>query len=276
MKPRVLAGAGIMVVACAGAGPAVADTACGGEVPCRVGGGWYHAVPPAGWDGTSPLPATVFFHGWRSTGRAVVESEALVRAFSDEGVLLIAPDGRDKTWAHVGSPSSARDDLAFVDAVMADVRRRWPIDGDRLLVTGFSQGASMAWDVACYRGDAFAAFAPIAGAFWEPLPETCPAGPVNLRHVHGTGDGTVPMAGRPIRDVFRQGDVRQGMAVWRGVNGCPERPSRVEREDALTCEVWDRCASGRELRLCLHDGGHAMPPDWEHRIHEWARSVAGK
>lgn len=79
MKPRALAGAGIMAVACACAGPAVADTACGGEVPCRVGGGRYHAVPPAGWDGTSPLPATVFFHGWRSTGRAVVESEALER-----------------------------------------------------------------------------------------------------------------------------------------------------------------------------------------------------
>lgn len=181
---------------------AFAQPACGNDVPCEVEDGQYLAVPPDAWDGTSPLPATVYFHGWQSTAAATYDNEHLRRAFDDAGVLLVIPDGRDKTWAHVGSPSRARDELAFMDQVMDDLRRRFPIDEDRLLVTGFSQGGSMVWDMACYRGARFAAFAPIAGAFWEPLPESCGT-PVNLRHVHGTSDTVVPMAGRPIREVFR-------------------------------------------------------------------------
>ena len=35
------------------------------------------------------------------------------------------------------------------------------------------------------RGQAFAAYAPIAGAFWLPMPANCPGGPVNLSHIHG-------------------------------------------------------------------------------------------
>ena len=268
---RTAVGAAICVVAllCAGA-VARAEPGCGAALACSVADGAYHAVPPAGWDGAAPLPATVFFHGYSSSARQVVDNEALVRAFSDQGVLLIVPDGRNGTWAHVGSPSSARDELAFMDAVLADAKARWPIDEDRLLVTGFSQGGSMAWDLACYRGDDYAAFAPIAGAFWEPLPRACPSGPVDLLHVHGLADTVVPMAGRPIREAFRQGDVGQGMALWRAHDGCPAAPSGSEEVAGLRCEVWDACASGRELRLCLHGGGHDLDLRWIGMIHRWA------
>ena len=45
--------------------------------------------------------------------------------------------------------------------------------------------------------------APVAGAYWEPLPETCPSGPMSLRHVHGLADPTVPMKGRSFQQRIR-------------------------------------------------------------------------
>jgi len=248
--------------------------ACGGEDFCEVSDGRYLAIVPDAWDGRAALPTTVFFHGYNSSARAILRNRALLQTMEDLGVLLILPDGRNHTWAHQGSPSSARDDIAFMDAVLADVKRRWPVDDERLYAMGFSQGASMVWDLACQRGGDYAAFMPIAGAFWEPLPEQCPGGPVNLRHVHGTTDTVVPMTGRAIRQTFRQGDVRTGMALWQQVNGCPTEPDRREHQATIQCEVWDSCQSGKELQLCLHGGGHGMPEGWVVRSHQWAAGLA--
>ena len=258
-----------LLVCCTGGAPA---SACGGLEPCRVEGGQYYALPPAGWYGTVPLPATIFFHGWRSHALAHARNAAFVQSFHDEGVLLVLPDGREMSWAHVGSPDQSRDELAFMDRVRVDLMERFAVDGRWLLVTGFSQGGSMVWDLACYRGADYTAFAPVSGAFWEPLPGAC-ATPVHLRHEHGTTDGVVPMTGRAIRETFRQGDVQAGMAVWRAADRCDAAPDRVEVEGASRCEVWSTCRSGKELRLCLHTGGHTMPEGTVHRIHAWARGL---
>ena len=249
------------------------QTECASIKPCEVTGGAYYALPPAGWDGQSALPITVFFHGYGATAKAMTEYRDLTQAFSDAGVLLILPDGVGKTWAHVGSPSQRRDELTFMDAVLADTRRRWPVDEKRVWASGFSQGGSMAWDIACYRGDEYTAFFPVAGAFWRPLPQRCPGGPVNLRHIHGLSDTVVPIRGRPIAGRFHQGDVNQAMTLLREGDGCPAEPPRIEQQNGLSCEVWDQCASGKELQLCLHDGGHMMPSGWVSDAVRWAETL---
>ncbi|MDH3691473.1 MAG: hypothetical protein OEU36_18690 [Gammaproteobacteria bacterium] len=255
---------------------ATANSECGQEVPCVVGDGKYYASAPAGWDGMTFLPTAVFFHGWSSTAEAVMRNKAMIKAFSDEGVLLIAPNGHNKTWSHVGSPNtlqrSAREELSFLDAVLRDVKRRWPVDEKRLWATGFSQGGSMVWDVACYRGNDYTAFAPISGGFWRPHPSLCPSGAVNLRHIHGTSDNMVPMSGRPIRE-FHQGDITEGMVLWRKQNGCSAEPDRVETRGILACDIWDQCSSGKEFQLCLHDRGHIRPKDWVRDSYQWVKSL---
>lgn len=253
--------------------PGSAATACTPEDPCEVADGRYLAVPPPDWDARSPLPAVIFFHGWQSTAAAMLANQDLIEPLHEAGHLVILPDGRNKTWAHVGSPSQARDEIAFIRSVLADANQRFPIDPHRLWVSGFSQGGSMVWDLACYLGERFTAFAPVSGAFWEPLPESCEAGPVDLRHIHGTDDQIVPMAGRPIAQHYQQGDVHESMAILREVDRCPEAPSRTTRSGALTCEVWDACESGHELQLCLHDGGHMMPDGWLESTLTWLRSL---
>ena len=46
---------------------AQAALACGGDSRCEVDGGYYLAATPPDWDGISPLPLIVYFHGWNGS-----------------------------------------------------------------------------------------------------------------------------------------------------------------------------------------------------------------
>jgi len=246
-------------------------TACESDmVGCHeVDGGRYLSVAPEDADG--PMPALVYFHGYSSSASAQVRKSWVEDDLQARGWLSVFPDGMDNTWSHDGSPSDERDEIAFLDAVMADVAERWEVSAFH--GSGFSQGASMAWYAACYRGDAFTAFFPASGSFWEPLPESCAGGPVHLRHTHGTSDGTFPLEGRGIGLSYRQGDTYDGMAFWREQNGCGETPDREEVEGEVTCGIWDTCEAGRELRFCLHDGGHSSADDWMTQNLDWVEGL---
>ncbi|NQW08590.1 MAG: hypothetical protein HQ481_01720 [Alphaproteobacteria bacterium] len=251
-------------------------------VTIEIGDRSYVAHVPPDWDGTKPLGVVVFFHGFGQRGMTVMKNKSTLEAFSRANVLVVAPDGQGnadgqrRRWRHQGAPYFERllDDDTFIETVLADVAARWPIDARRRWASGFSIGGSMAWHMACFRADLFSAFIPVAGAFWRPHPETCPAGPVAIRHTHGTSDTVVPMTGRVIREVYRQGDVREGIAFWRRQNGCAAEPSRIEHAEQLRCEVWADCGSHREVQLCLHDGNHGIPKGWAPAAIAWADRVS--
>ncbi|MEO1197644.1 MAG: polyhydroxybutyrate depolymerase [Pseudomonadota bacterium] len=264
--------AGLALLAAFGPIPARADTCGGPETPCVVADGSYHVVLP--WEDGAPdgkRAALIFFHGWQQSGLLVMNNQALVDEVTSRNVVLIAPNGRNRTWAHVGSPSSARDDLAFTASVRADIIMRFGIDPDHIYVSGFSQGGSMAWDVACYQGTDYAAFLPVAGAFWRPLPDACPS-QATVRHIHGTSDTVVPMAGRPIGDngQWHQGDVLLGVDRLLAANACSADAFMSQTTDGLSCETWSACAAGTTIELCLHDGGHNFRADWVGDGLDWA------
>lgn len=243
---------------------ACAQSACStAEAPCRVGGGFYVALPPPGWDGQSRLPVLLHFHGFREQAAEILAREDIRVTGARLGVLLVMPQGEGTSWSTPGSPAQSRDDLAFVEAVLADVKTRWPVDDKRLLASGFSQGASMVWHVACHRGHMFSSYLPIAGAFWAPEPEACPSGAQHIRHIHGLADRSVPLTGRPIRNgAFHQGDIALAIGLMRKANGCDAAQSRFRQRGALLCEVAGACSSGKALEFCLHPGGHDFDPSW--------------
>ena len=261
----VLSAPGVGVGAPAAAG-------CGGpDAACRVDLGRYRAVAPG--DDT-PAGAVVYLHGYQGSAKAVMHNRGLVRAVREAGYLLVAPHGRDGTWNHVGSPAGHdRDELAFLDQVRRDVRRRFDLAGKPILLAGFSQGASMVWDVACYRGG-YTGFAAVAGAFWQPLPQSCPAAGIALTHVHGLDDDVVPLEGRPIGDGWRQGDTHRALALLKRHNACPPGPDRRSAAGALRCKHWTSCRRGR-VQVCLHDGGHTLKPAWVARAIAWIRRRGG-
>lgn len=225
-----------------------------------LGDGTYRAVAPPGWDGKSAVPLVLYLHGYGQSSGDITGDAELVAAVTSLGALLVVPDGVGHAWSHVGAPRHQRDDLAFLHGVVADAERRWPVDAAKVYAAGFSIGGSMVWDLACHAARGFAAFLPVSGAFWLPYPEKCESGPVNLRHVHGLTDTTVPMAGRTIFGQFTQGDVMKGWDILRATDHCAAAPDRKTQESDLNCEEWTSCAAQRVLELCLHGDGHDMEP----------------
>jgi polyhydroxybutyrate depolymerase len=240
-------------------------SACDAFTSCQVSNGSYLVRPPARWDGRTALPVIVFFHGAFSDAKDTMGREDLRKAADEVGALLVAADGANKNWSFPGKMSNDRDDFAYVSNVLDDVGRRFPVEADSVLASGFSVGGSMAWYAACFLGQRFAAFAPVAGAYWEPLPEACPSGPVSLRHVHGLADATVPMKGRSLRNgLWKQGDVLESFRRLRMRNGCGDEPDSVESSGNMTCRTWSAtsCSSGREAVLCLHPEDHIVDGQW--------------
>lgn len=241
--------------------PVSGASACGPTSPCMVKGGEYQIRMPEGWNGKSKVGAIMFMHGWKGTAAGEMRNKHMARVVSGLGLALIAPQGAEKSWSFPGSPRQRRDDIAFINAVLDNAINEHSIADDRIMASGFSVGGSMVWYLACYMGERFAGFAPVAGAFWEPQPTECPGPEPFLFHVHGTKDNTVPMRGRAIGTVARQGNVGNGFAMWFDKGRCAAEQPKSSSQDTLVCERRVNCA-GKVIELCLHSGGHKFDAAW--------------
>lgn len=256
--------------------PAVAEP-CGvprGECPTEHG--FYRLAMPPGNEGGS-VPAVMFLHGWGGSSEGVMRNAGMLAELGARGYALIAPEGErtsaqreQKNWAVRDGRNYERDDIAFLREVLDDAAGHG-IDRGRVLLAGFSRGASMVWDVACHAPEMARAYAPVAGAFWEPLPERC-EGAVDLFHTHGWSDRTVPLEGRAVAGgTLTQGDTFASLRILRAALGCnPQMPDTAPTsgEDDLWLRNWSHCPGGA-LDLMLHPGGHRLPDGWLGRALDW-------
>lgn len=231
---------------------------------CDVAEGYYLAAAPEGWDGVSPLPLVVFFHAWGKSPRDVMQAKALVAPLHERGALVVAPYARNGYWRQIGEGRAerGRDEAAYVRRVLRDVRRRWPIDESRILASGYSRGASLVWNLACYEAELFTAYAPFSGGFWSSTPRDCPSGPAALRHIHGAADRMVAFGEVGIYD---SRPIPEGLALFRRLNGA-NGPAQEQRLGAATCRRW---SGERPVEVCLHQGGHWFPPEWLADSFDW-------
>lgn len=251
----------------------MADTACGAaNTPCSVGSGEYHMLMP---ETETPKGIVMHLHGGGATGQGMLNS-GMARTSIARGYVFVAPTGYHpntrykRNWSvRAGTMRFDRDDVAFLKEVLEDVRAHPQLKDVPLLLSGFSRGGSMVWDIACQSPDFAQAYAPMAGAFWDELPETC-AGPVTLFHTHGWNDRTVPLEGRSLRGgTVVQGDVWASLKILRETNGCDNRqPERSSFEGEYWLRHWTDCTSGK-IELLLHQGGHGAPKGWSARMLDW-------
>ena len=233
--------------------------ACGIDSDCEVGERAYRIAMP---EDKVPTGALIYSHGYKGSAAAAMRNKALIAFAHEQGLALVATKSASDDWLIPGVPEDPNADgqveLEYYDAVIVDLADRHGIDTDRLVATGFSAGGMMVWTLACHRGDAFAAFIPVAGTFWEPVPEICPSYPVSLVHIHGTEDKIVPIEGRSIKTT-RQGHVL--VAIDRLVETADyEDRVREISANGLSCKA-GRAPGGQVVALCTHPGGHSLKMD---------------
>lgn len=257
-----------------------ASAECGGASEfCKVPlGSYYATLPERPISPGEKRPFVLFFHGAGGMGTSVLEPGSFLRPFVDAGYAVIGANGLVRPgnafgagWSFRPEGPQLRDELAFAKEVMADAVDRFGLDRKRALLTGFSIGGSLVWYLACREPGLGAAYAPLAGGFWRPHPTAC-AGPVDLLQTHGWRDRTVPLEGRPLRGgELYQGDIFEGLQIWRGINGCKGLRADVFATSAgFWQRTWNACESGRELSLVLHPGDHdAVPMEWADMARVW-------
>lgn len=231
---------------------------CLEQIPCFIGDRSYHVKLPDDWDGKTAMPVMLHFHGWARQGTLIVKHARISGATRRKGVLLLAPNGRGKSWDFWGSGT---EDVDFALSVIEDAAKKYPIDRSRIYVSGYSYGSAMAWRFACEAGESVAALLAVSGTLRQG--EEC-AVPVNVRHVHGLRDTVMDFPFGP------GGDVTNPVALWRRENGCMGAADQVSEwsvtaKDTFTRHVWNDCTSGKTVTFDLHKRGHFIPVGWIRR-----------
>ena len=228
-------------------------SACTGQTACELGERSYHVREPDNWDGVSPLPVLLHFHGWGRQGNLIVRHDRISAGKVAEDVLVLAPNGLGGSWDFRNTGSR---DSSFARAIIEDAATRYPIDTDHLFVSGYSFGAYMAWRFVCDDGNDIAALLAVAGSF--PPNATCDEGPREVRQVYSLDDGVLRFPFGP------NGETTTPVALWRDRFDCndAEQLGPWNARDFLTFErtAWE-CAQGA-IVLDIHPGGHFIPHDW--------------
>jgi polyhydroxybutyrate depolymerase len=235
----------------------------GQERELRVGGlaRTYRAVHRPG----VPRPAlVVVLHGGFGTGQNAQAAYGW-DAVAQTGLAVIAyPDGIGRSWngGRCCGPALRRsvDDVAFLTEVIRDLERRDGIDPLRIYVTGMSNGAIMAYRLACEGPIPLAAIGPVAGDLEVPC--TSPVAPVSVMAIHGTADQNVPFGGGIGRKAVvkvEHAPVAASLARWRSIDRCVEQPETTRR-GPVARETTACAATGTAVALITIEGaGHQWP-----------------
>jgi polyhydroxybutyrate depolymerase len=207
--------------------------------PASIGGAKRSAAVmfPSGYDGNTPIPTVVLMAGydWRAS-----ELDAwwqLSQWVNDLGFALVLAEG---TRDNDGSPfwnatdtccdydESGVDDVAYLKALFAEARQKWPVAQGRVVLFGHSNGAFMAYRMACEDPSSLWAVVSVAGSgFVDPNRCVAPA-PVRILQVHGADDDVMPFVG----DDEAPGALEM-VQRWAERCGCTEQ-SPVEHPQPLT------------------------------------------
>jgi polyhydroxybutyrate depolymerase len=221
---------------------------------------------------TQPVPLVVVLHGGGGSADNVENMTQFTPAGEQHGFFVVYPDGtgsvagRLLTWNGRHCCGSAMrndvDDVGFIGAMLDDLATRYPIDANRVYVTGMSNGAIMSHRLGAELSDRIAAIAPVVGAVFgdEPLA----ASPVPAFIVNGALDKSVPPAGGISGGRADEWDgtpmlpSTEQAAFWARSNGCDTAPSVSETGAA---KQWrHQCRPGVDVVLTVvTDNGHAWP-----------------
>ncbi|WP_187393032.1 alpha/beta hydrolase family esterase [Maritimibacter fusiformis] len=153
-----------------------------------------------------PAPLILVLHGVLESGprMATTTRHRFDALAAEQGFVTAYPSALHRVWNVGEGPGAARlvpprDDLAYLDQVIAAVDTQARIDRDRIYLAGFSQGGIIGLSYACKRAGVLAGVAVVGMTLPAMLRDDCadaPAFPLLL--IHGTDDPIVPFDGGRI------------------------------------------------------------------------------
>lgn len=218
-------------------------------------------IPEGSFEGA---PLLIMMHGYTSS-HLILKGQSMMDEVAKENGFVVAYLLGTET---IGGPHwnadltlSAVDDVGFVETVIDHLATTYNLSSENVFGSGFSNGAFMTYTIACRAPEVFKAIAPVAGLMSGATYEACedPA-PMNILHIHGTGDLVVPVDGSmTLLGGFGGGpDVTGHFDFWQSaMNG--EAETTTTPLSGVTV-IESRSASGYHLKhIYIEDWPHTWP-----------------
>ena len=232
----------------------------------------YRVIRPSDFDGGAPLPLLLGLHAYDSTGLGLDTRYDLTRLGELRGFLLVTPDalqeaGGTRTW-HPKKETAYPFDREYLRALLLDVKQKYPVDAARVFVFGNSQGAHMAYRVACDSADLVAAVVSVAGQAPKAAADCAAVRAVSALEVHGTADTVIGYSGDLTEPIdLSIPSAHDSVATWARIDGCGALTASprtldlsVEVDGAeTTVETYAACPSGIGVELWTMNGVSHFP-----------------
>ncbi len=239
---------------------------------------------PSSYDRTVPSPLVMALHGKGvdAEGMILVTRKGFDRLAERDGFLVVYPDGLELNWNDGRRDEEADDrahredidDVGFIAALADTMVSEYNTDPRLVYVTGISNGAIMAYRLACELSHKIAAIAPVDGNIPLLFIDDCsPSRHVPVLAINNVNDPVVPFEGGEIyshsgREMLgRVLSVEKSVEYWVKRNGCSPVPVITEEPDrdptdgtrVARREYFNR-EDGTEVVLYVVDGGgHTWP-----------------
>ncbi len=219
-----------------------------------------------------PAPVVLAFHGGGGSPQHIQEQSMLNEKSDREGFIAVYPEGTGPrirgqvigTW-NAGrccgkAMEDARDDVAYTRDIIESVAEKAPIDRRRIYATGHSNGALMAYRLACDMSEEIAAIAAV-GAHDAEI-ECNPTRKVPVIHFHGMNDESAMYNGGTCGKRAGPGwscrSVPEYLAMWASRNECGATQHVTYQKGEATCMEYDNCKAS--VVLCtIQNAGHTWP-----------------
>jgi polyhydroxybutyrate depolymerase len=221
----------------------------------------YRLYRPVSVESGKPAPLVVVLHGGFGSAGQAEQAYGWDELADRHGFLVAYPDGVGRSWNAGWCCGPARtyevDDVGFMEALVDDLSAGGSVDPRRVFAAGVSNGAMLAYRVACESPGLLAAIGVVAGTM---ACECLRPGPVSLLHIHGLEDRSVPFeggVGLEAADRRPPPSVPSVIQFWRTGGGCGlatvTGDGQVRRESAVG-------PGGIEVTLITLAGvGHVWP-----------------
>ncbi len=231
--------------------------------------------------GSDPLAVVFMFHGGGGTAAAAIEETGWIKQAEESCFFAVFPEGLppdpSKKASFLTNPQrwndgSGRfnqgvDEVEFISQLLGELEKNLAIDPQMIFATGFSNGASMAFQVGEEMGDQFSAIAPVAGALWNQNVQL--EQPVSLLYITGMDDPLNPLEGGVPRFIFQnkprrfekeKPPVSGHLQYWAESLACNPIPSKTEPSNDVYKISYRSCSNNATLEAYLIAGlGHAWP-----------------
>lgn len=218
----------------------------------------YRLYVPPNLPANRSVPLVVVLHAALDT----VDQTAAITGFDEvgtaHGAIVVYPQGVGRTW-NAGiccgfALHTNVDDLGFIATLLDKLEHTYRVDHDRVYAVGVSNGAILAYSLACSMAGRFVAIASVAGTM--AVGACHPAKPVSVLEIHGTHDQLVPYEGGPLYPEPKE-KVPSAPAVataWATLDYCSGTPEQTV-QGPVTTQLWSPCAQTTAVRLVTIQGG---------------------